>query len=151
MNWARITAMILLFLGAVGSLLYGAIFHTVAVEEEKEREISIMIPTLSGPGESPLERGEDARAMPPGEVDPFRTPPARGAQQENSENPFENHSTPLVPPGMRTEKVTEKYVESSDEPEWAIIREVTIGGVVRLANGALKRTYSGQPPALCPS
>ena len=52
---------------------------------------------------------------------------------------------------MRLEKVTEKYVESSEEPEWAIIREVTIGGVVRLANGHLKRTYSGKPPALCPS
>ena len=52
---------------------------------------------------------------------------------------------------MRLEKVTEKYVESSEEPEWAIIREVTFGGVVRLANGVLKRTYSGKPPALCPS
>ena len=94
----------------------------VAVEEEKERQISIMVPTLSGPGESPWEHREEAGAM-----------------------------SPETPPGMRLEKVTEKYVESSDEPEWAIIREVTFGGVVRLANGDLKRTYSGKPPALCPS
>jgi hypothetical protein len=111
MNRTRIVAMILLFLGAVGSLLYGAIFHPITVEEEKEREISIMVPALPGPEESP----------------------------------------PELPPGMKMEKVTEKYVESIEEPEWAIVREVTFGGVVRLANGELKRTYSGKPPALCPS
>ena len=55
MNRVRIVAMILLFVAAIGSLLYGALFHVVAVEEEKERQISIMVPTLSGPGEAPWE------------------------------------------------------------------------------------------------
>ena len=105
-------------------MVYGSLFHVVAVEEEKEREISIMVPALPGPGEAP---------------------------GENPENPFADHSALLTPPGMKLQKVTEKYVESSEDPEWAIIREVTIGGVVRLANGDLKRTYSGKPPALCPS
>jgi hypothetical protein len=116
--------MILLLLGGVGSLVYGSLFHVVAVEEDKEREISIMVPAMSGPGEAP---------------------------EENPQNPFEDHAALLVPPGMRLQKVTEKYVESSEDPEWAIVREVTFGGVVRLANGDLKRTYSGKPPALCPS
>lgn len=141
-------------LAGLGSLLYGALFHVVTVEEEKEREISIMVPAPFGPGEAPGERREEAPPspppMPPADGDPFQTPPPGAARDDGAANPFENHA-PLLPPGMKLEKVTEKYVESGEDPEWVIIREVTFGGVVRLANGTLKRTYSGKPPALCPS
>lgn len=35
--------------------------------------------------------------------------------------------------------------------EFVIVRDVTIGGLIRLGNGNIKRTYAGQPPALCPT
>jgi hypothetical protein len=153
MNLKRITACTVLLLAGIGSVLYGSLFHVVAVEEEKEREVSILVPTMSGVDESPAEQpGADA-AAPPGsdEADPFHTPSGNEPQQGNSENPFDKPPLPPPMPGMKTEKVTEKYVESSEDPEWMIVRDVTVGGVVRLANGQLKRTYSGKPPALCPS
>jgi hypothetical protein len=37
------------------------------------------------------------------------------------------------------------------ESEPVLTREVTVGGVVRLDSGELKRTYSGKGPALCPT
>ena len=88
--------------------------------------------------------------LPPGDVESLPHTAGRRGPARESGNPFENPSASPLPPGMKLEKVTEKYVESSEDPEWAIIREVTIGGVVRLANGDLKRTYSGKPPGLCP-
>jgi hypothetical protein len=153
MNLMRIIAWIVLMLAGLGSVLYGSLCHVTAVEEEKEREVSIMVPTMSGMEQPPAEQPGNESPMPPegDEANPFHTP-GNEAQQGNSENPFER-PPPLPPPmpGMKMEKVTEKYVELSEEPEWTIVREVTIGGVVRLANGQLKRTYSGKPPALCPS
>jgi hypothetical protein len=157
MKLVRIIAMLLTLLGGCGAILYGALFHVVAVEEEKQRETSIMVPTLPGFGDAPPDRGEAAMPrppappeMPPGDADPFSSPPNGDAPAERSENPFEPPPALPAPPGMRLEKVTEKYVESEDSPEWSLVREVTFGGV-RLDNGQLKRTYSGQPPALCPS
>ncbi len=38
-----------------------------------------------------------------------------------------------------------------DLREPAIIRDVTVGGLVRLDSGAIKRTYSGKPPSACPT
>jgi hypothetical protein len=157
MNTRRIVLLILFLLAGLASLLYGAMFHAVSVQEEKEREISIAIPTLPGLGDMPFQQGGNAEArpseentVPSGDVDPFRTPPGGGV---SAGNPFDSPAPPgpPPPPGMRFEKVTEKYLETSEEPEWSMVWEVTIGGVVRLANGQLKRTYSGQPPALCPT
>ena len=37
------------------------------------------------------------------------------------------------------------------DSEQSIVRDVTVGGVERLPNGHLKRTYSGKPPTLCPT
>ena len=36
------------------------------------------------------------------------------------------------------------------EGEPKLVREVTIGGLV-LSDGVLRRTYSGQPPSMCPT
>ena len=105
----RNIGLILLLLGGTGSLAYGLLFHAVTVEEEKQREISVAVPSPFGFGE------------PPG---------------------F---------PGARSEKVVEKYFEAHEEPERAIVRDVTVGGVARLADGQLRRTYSGKGPSLCPS
>jgi hypothetical protein len=57
----------------------------------------------------------------------------------------------FLPPEMMFQKVKEKLLVAREEPEWVLVREVTFGGVTRLANGQLKRTYSGKPPALCPT
>ncbi len=50
-----------------------------------------------------------------------------------------------------------KDVKSSDTKqlklaEPAVVKDITIGGLVRLDNGQIKRTYAaGQAPALCPT
>jgi hypothetical protein len=43
------------------------------------------------------------------------------------------------------------FIKTIHEPEYALILEATRGGVVRLDSGQLKRTYSGAPPAGCPT
>ena len=110
----------------------------------------------------------------PDNVNPFETRPAGKTEPEKSENPFESRAkpateedpfatppvatgqspsglAPVPPPGTKLATVMEKYLEVLQEPEWVLVREVTVGGVTRLANGELKRTYSGKPPALCPT
>ena len=124
----------------------------------------IAVPTLGDGGESPpAESGGSAEAAPPektppaesghasDDVDPFRSPPAGDGHAANSENPFDG--PPGVPniPGFRFKKIKEDYVDVIVDSEWAIVRDVTVGGVMLLPNGHLKRTYSGKPPALCPT
>jgi len=121
----RIATLILLLAAGASSLLYGSLFHQMTVEVEKEREISIAIPTMSGPGGMSFEMP----GMPLGD-DPMQMP---------------------MVPDVMMETVIEKYVESQKEPEWIIVYESTFGGIDRLANSQLKRTYSGKPPALCPT
>jgi hypothetical protein len=55
------------------------------------------------------------------------------------------------PPVVKIKKTTEKYLEPLEEPEWVLVRDTAVGGLKRLDNGELKRTYSGKPPALCPT
>jgi hypothetical protein len=149
----KVWLILLLVIGG-GSLLYGSLFHTAMVEEEGEREISVPVPVLPGLGDVPPAPAGDVATEPqqqkPGsdDVDPFRTPSADGTPAGNSDNPFEN---PATLPGIKFEKRTEKIVETREEPEWVIVRDATVGGVMRLANGQLKRTYSGKTPALCPT
>jgi hypothetical protein len=126
MHINRPLALILLSVVAAGMLLYGSFFHRIGVEVEKQREISIAVPNRS----AMMERG--------------------WGRQGPGGDPMQNASGPPVP-DMKMETVTESYIESQSESEWTIVRETTIGGVARLANGLLKRTYSGKPPALCPT
>jgi hypothetical protein len=67
-------------------------------------------------------------------------------------------SVPMLVPGaagepdaMKMQKMIEKYRVTREEPEWIIVRDAAVGGVERLANGRLKRTYSGKAPSLCPT
>ena len=156
MRLTRILTTVLLFLGGLGSILYGSLWHMATVEEDKTREISIAVPTLQGFNEPPSQHGQPPGSMPgqpwnngaaPDDVNPF----GDGSQPSGMENPFEQPPPMPSPPGLKYEKVTEAYVETVEEPEWAIVREVTIGGIVRLADGRLKRTYTGKPPSLCPT
>ena len=153
----------------VAALVYGAWFHRVPVSEEKEREVSVAIPSpfgtdmwgdsatqpalppASDDGDSSAEQKKATDAATDNDGNPFGGAPNSPMSSGGEENPFETAgNVPGLPP-MRFEKVTEKYEVALDEPEWVIVREVTFAGVVRLANGQLKRTYSGQPPALCPT
>ena len=52
-------------------------------------------------------------------------------------------------PDVMTQHVVEWL--SLDLREPAIIRDATVGGLVRLDSGAIKRTYSGKPPSACPT
>ena len=94
---------------------------------------------MDGPSDNPFETGH----------------PAADAQAD--ENPFEPAPPPAgssagpLPPGLVSKKVTERVVLDESKPEWVLVRDVTFGGVARLDNGQLKRTYSGKPPALCPT
>jgi hypothetical protein len=134
---------------------------------------------LTDPSENPFEGGSDPDEEDPSdEINPFENPFSSGAdppfdtssaeQQRPSDTPSAGEeqlpfeTLPLdatsdgapdlfALPEPPLEKVTETRVIPKIEPEWVVVREVTFGGVMRLASGELKRTYSGQPPALCPT
>lgn len=130
---------VLLIGGGIASVVYGAMHHTVPVVEEREEEIDIAPPTPFGPefpGEGP-ELGGPPGFGPPEFGAPGLGPPGFGPPG-------------FGPPSELTKRKVKIFV-SEDEPEPAIIREVTIGGVVLLEPGKLKRTYSGKPPSLCPT
>ncbi len=160
----RLLLLLVLFLTGSYALVYGLFFHRVPFDETKQRDVMVAVPTSGEGGElPPAESSGDAAAAPPektppsesghpsDDVDPFRSPPAGGGHAGNSENPFDG--PPGVPniPGFRFKKIKEDYVVVTLDSEWAIVRDVTVGGVMLLPNGHLKRTYSGKPPALCPT
>ncbi len=82
---------------------------------------------------------EVAIEAPPLEEDPF----------------FGGAAGPPVEPSPEgaSETVTVLEGRKTVEPEHALVLEVTRGGVVRLADGRIKRTYiaGAAPPALCPT
>ena len=127
--WAivkRASVPMVLLLGGVGSLIYGARYHSVTVVEEHEETITIPHPL----GPPPFME----ESLPPGvEPPPFIMEPP----------PFLEGPPPIV------EKITTEVPKDEREP--TLIREITFGGVTLLASGVLKRTYSGEPPSLCPT
>jgi hypothetical protein len=160
----RLLILVLLFLAGSYALVYGLVYHRVALDETKQRSVMVAVGTMGDSGEPPPDNGGDAQAAPPetpppessppsDDVDPFNSPPTGNGPAANSGNPFENPSPPAVPviPGVRLKKITEDYVDTTFDSEWAIVRDVTVGGVALLPNGHLQRTYSGKPPALCPT
>ena len=127
--WAivtRATVPMVLLLGGIASLIYGARHHSVTVVEEREETITIPHPFAPPPFMQEF--------VPPGmEPPPFMMDPP----------PFPGGPPPIV------EKIIKEV--RKDEGELTLIREVTFGGVALLASGELKRTYSGEPPLLCPT
>jgi hypothetical protein len=135
---------VLLIAAGIGSVVYGAMHHTVPVVEEREEEIDIAPPTPFGPefpGEGP-QMGGPPEFGPPGFGPPGFGPPEFGPP---------GFGPPGFGPPSQLTKRKVKILVSEDEREPAIIREVTIGGVVLLGPGKLKRTYSGKAPSLCPT
>ena len=128
-----------------GALGYGGLFHTALVCRQQERESSIPVPTLFGLGDELLEEPLTLPEEPSSTegVDPFRSPPEKPVppQAKDAEAPLPSSDVTFM-------KVTEKYWEARQEPEWTITRKMSVGGLTRLANGQLRRTYSGKPLSL---
>jgi hypothetical protein len=152
----------------------------VEEEKTRTITVAIATPYDSADGQSPSDqegpdKGVEPHDMPAkaGDADdgnPFETPAVEKDRAKRGENPFApaepvtslfdkippqgpaavGSDAPL-PAGMLRKDIEEKYLAVQDEPERVLVREITIGGVTRLANGQLKRTYSGKPPLLCPS
>jgi hypothetical protein len=119
---------IAVFLGALGLLIYGARFHFVPVSQEEEIEVSIAPPTPFVPPPIPGQPPFGQPGEGPLFVDPFQR---------------------ALPPFLQTIKA--KVIVTENESEPTLIREVTFGGVARPTSGILMRTYTGQPPSLCPT
>ena len=117
---------VLLMIVGVAAIVEGMWYHPIAVvvKEETTTTVTINIPL----------------PMPPG---------------PSADDPSSPDGPPSFPPGAPTsikqsvERVDPAVVEMVPEPE--LMRDVSVGGVTRLASGELKRTYSGNGPALCPS
>jgi hypothetical protein len=157
----KLLAVLLLVLGSV-SLVYGLFFHNVTFEETKQRSVPVAISMPFGMEEPTPESGGETQVRPeksaePGggsdseEVDPFRSPTANDKPTGDAENPFESSPDSSNVPGVKFEKRMVDEVECHEEAESTIVRDATFDGVALLANGHLKRTYSGAPPSLCPT
>ena len=138
--WAMIrrTALpVLLLLGGGTLLAYGVKFHSLSVVAEEQVEQIVEIP-------SPFAIQPPFPGAPPD----FPGPP-----------PLLDEPPPIV------EKVIATIRETKEKSEPTLIREVTVGGValtreestvsifgvILLASGELKQTYSGEIPSLCPT
>lgn len=111
----------------VAALVYGVSARTAHVYEDKE--IEIPIPVMMAPG--------------------FGGPPGMGGMPDfpgaPSDMPAFGAPVPVI------QKIKQTVAIGKDEPEMAIVRDVTIGGLMLLDSGALKRTYRGEAPKLCPT
>jgi hypothetical protein len=127
---------VLLVIAGTLAIVEGARFHPVSVLAEKtvEREttVTIDVPLPQPPG------------IPEGDPSSPDGPPLPGGM------PFDQ------PPTIKktVTRVVEVQVDLPiiiSEPE--LTRDVTVGGVIRLASGALKRTYgtNSKGPAVCPT
>jgi len=132
----RAVVPLLLLLGGIASIQYGARHHSVPVLMEQEEEVTIDVPN---PFALPPGLGQDS---PPPEMPPFGAPPF--GPPLFGPAPFE--APPIKEVVTRVTQTTEDLLEP------VLIRDVTVGGVRLLASGELKRTYSGdQGPSLCPT
>ena len=157
---------LVLLAGGIVAVAYGARRHTVAVvcqaveEREVEEEVTktIQVPNDAPDAEpAPGELPPPAENMPPGETPPAQgqetppsgeSPPAQGEQAPQAAL-FKSVKVKVLETTMKPVQVEKTLSES--EP--TLIREMTVGGVVRLATGVLHRTYGEgvEPPSLCPT
>jgi hypothetical protein len=75
------------------------------------------------------------------------TPPAPATQTAVRPFPFGPPPSPQTAPAPVT--YTAVLTLPLSEPD--LIREATVGGLVRRPDGELKRTYADQPPEQCPT
>ncbi|MFZ5831871.1 MAG: hypothetical protein ACOY3P_17430 [Planctomycetota bacterium] len=115
---------VLLLAGGIALMAFGSLWNSVPVVEEREEEKTIEVPQPFSPP-------------------PF-APPGMGPG-----GPGPSFMPPPPPPIRKTVKVLLRTTTDTREPQ--LVREITFGGVIRLANGELKRTYTGHAPSLCPT
>ena len=130
---ARGTAPLVLVLAGVASLVYGCGYHSTIVSWEQEVEIELPPPGGGMPG------GMDR-------------PPEPGGGPAGFGPPGEDFGTlwPEPPPPQEWLTIQDTVVVSEEAAEPQLIREITFGGV-RWEAGMLWRTYTGEPPSLCPT
>jgi len=102
---------------------------------------------------SPFEPGEGVDAQSPFEASANEEPPFDGWTEEEDEPPSDswwedNSPLQLDAPEPQYKTVTRTMLVSRLEPESALVRDVTYGGLMRRDDGELMRTYSGTPPSL---
>jgi hypothetical protein len=118
----------MLVAAGIAAVVYGARFHQAPVIEEQEREFTIKIPLPGG------------AFLPPADS-PMPDPVAQAGGDQDSQGGEE----------FITRKIKKMVAVSGDNGEPRLIRDLSVGGIVRLDSGELKRTYSGEAPSLCPS
>ncbi len=131
----------------VAALAYGLSKHAERAFEEQTEEIEIAVSDFGPPGMPPEFAG------PPGMPPEFAGPPGMPGMESPPGFPGPPPGMlPFGPPPPRKQKVTQTTIVEKTLLEPAIVRDVTIGGLVREPRG-LRRTYSssGPPPALCPT
>jgi hypothetical protein len=120
---------VLLAIAGVAALVEGVRYHKIPVFVEKETTKTIDVPPMPFPG------------MLPGEPSP-----PDGSPQ----------GMPFAAPQPTKQTITQIELATLTISEPELIRDVSVGGVVRETAGELagqlKRTYSGEAgPALCPT
>jgi hypothetical protein len=135
---------VLLLAGAIASLVYGAVYHSVPVERNILEILVVQ------------EEHEEEREL------PFAAPPDSAFPNPQSPVPDPFFPGPPRPKIKVTviEDVPKKVIRPvvEDEPETMIVFKVTLGRVTLSESGVLQRTYgptlSGEdipPPSLCPT
>ena len=136
---ARITAPLVLLLAGAASLVYGFAYHSAIVSAEHEIEIDLSPP----PG---LEM-HGGMGFPP---QPGVEPPGFGPPGDDFGDPWLGGPPPWMEPPQELRTIRDTVIVSEQAAEPQLIREITFGGV-RLDAGMLWRTYTGEPPSLCPT
>jgi hypothetical protein len=116
----------LVFLAGVASLIYGTLYHQLTITAEEEIEVAAVPPPMFGPADGPPMDGL------PGEPPGFA--------------PLD-----LIGPPPFAANIKQTVIVENQQPERVVVREVSVGGVTLLESGELRRTYTGEPPALCPT
>ncbi len=141
-RFARATAPLVLLLAGVASLVYGLGYHSAIVSVEHEIEIDLT-PPPPPPGMD-MHGGMD---MHPG---PGVDPSGFGPLGDGFGDPWLDEPPPWLAPPQELLTIRDTVVVSEQTAEPHLILEITYGGV-RLDDGMLWRTYTGEPPSLCPT
>ena len=133
---------LLLVAAGIGSVCYGVWGHIVPVVE-KPAETAESTEAEPPPPPPPPPPGDPWMSGPP-QGDPWMNQPPEAEDDEAAVQSGEEETAPEPPKKTIT-----------DEPEPALIREVTVGGVARSASGEIVRTYAAlageKPASLCPT
>ncbi len=114
-----------------------------SVEEQPDGQSPPETPEERSPFEPVEEQSPLAQSALPGQ--------SEVAGQSEAAGSLEGPPLHFSPSGPMSQTVIERELVSREEPELVLVREVTFGGLTRLASGQVRRTYFGTPPAMCPT